>query len=33
MLDSEYRGGNNYIPVGVWAQAVDNANDGDARVA
>ena len=27
MLDSEYRGGNNYIPVGVWAQAVDNAND------
>ena len=27
MLDSEYRGGNNYIPVGVWAQDVDNAND------
>ena len=27
MLDSEYRGGNNYIPVGVWAQAVENAND------
>ena len=27
MLDSEYRGGNNYITVGVWSQAVDNAND------
>ena len=27
MLDSEYTRGRDYVPAGVWAQAVDNAND------